>query len=641
MVLLPAMVLQLVASLVANHYDRALVLDAARRDLATAAEQTEQLIATYVVGKDAELEAVLAQEALAQYVAYVWNEFDRDAERERGTLVASLRRLAATSRGVVRLELYDHIGTRIAAIGEAPRDPNDAPIATPAQLGLGPNDQRCLRKEDGDRLRLTRRVALEGRSGWTATASAVFDLALPARQAFAFATRHLPRAAGELAWDGAGPPLDLGGEEASGEAIVHELVVPELSGTIRLAQPAASALLLHREHRAVQGAAQALVTTALLGLIWLGISRTVLAPVARIGDQVRAFEQGAAPPPPPPHGRDALARLGATLDAAMRGWRDSTAELRQLTVTLEDRVRARSGELAASEERFQLAIRGANDAIWDWDITRDRIFYSPRWSEMLGLAGPADERPTAWHERVHPDDRPALEATIAAHLASPTAPFAHEHRVERADGSWCWVLARGQAVLGADGRPTRMAGSFSDVTDRRLAHERLREQAIVDPLTGLFNRRQLVDLIEREIAVARRYGLPLSVCMCDVDHFKTVNDVHGHRAGDDVLAALGRMIKAELRASDFAGRYGGDELGLAFPGTTAAHARSSVERIRTEIERATFANEAGTTFSVAASFGLAELDGERQGARDLMERADRGLYQAKRAGRNRTAIAAD
>src|SRR5881275_3687854 len=123
--------------------------------------------------------------------------------------------------------------------------------------------------------------------------------------------------------------------------------------------------------------------------------------------------------------------------------------------------------LRESEERYALAARGANDGLWDWDLVANRVYLSPRWKGMLGLAeGEIGSDPEDWLGRVHPDDHARLTADIAAHVEGKTAQLDLEHRIRHADGTWRTMLLRGVAVRDAAGKATRMAGSQTDITER-------------------------------------------------------------------------------------------------------------------------------------------------------------------------------
>jgi len=293
-------------------------------------------------------------------------------------------------------------------------------------------------------------------------------------------------------------------------------------------------------------------------------------------------------------------------------------------------------ELRASEERYALAARGANDGLWDWNLLEDVLYVSPRWREMLGE--PASDQAGAsslWLERVHAEDLDTVRSALDAHLRGASAHFECEHRMRSSDGGHVWVLARGMAVRDAAGRPYRIAGSQTDITARRAAYEQLRLDATHDPLTGLYNRRQLLAELEQQVAAAQRYQYPLSFCFCDLDHFKQINDTHGHPTGDRVLRAVAEMLRRHLRVGDIAGRYGGDEFCVIFPHTEVARAVRVAERIRRSLEATAFTDSSGRHFRVSATFGAADR-AEGSSADTLIERADAALYAAKREGRNRS-----
>jgi len=304
--------------------------------------------------------------------------------------------------------------------------------------------------------------------------------------------------------------------------------------------------------------------------------------------------------------------------------------------------------LRESEERYAFAARGANDGLWDWNLKTDEVYYSTRWKRILGCE--EDEigsKPEEWFDRVHPEDLQRMRAEIEAHLKKKTPLFENEHRVRHRDGSYRWVLSRGMAIRDAAGQTARMAGSLTDITERKVGEVQLLYEATHDSLSALYNRRYTLERLTSEVRSAKRYRYPLALCICDLDHFKSVNDVHGHRTGDMVLSRFGRLIAGELRAEDIAGRYGGDEFCLVFPHTSSAAAQVSVERIRNMLAAMIFRPEhglsppggaergGGDVFSVTASFGIAELSSPEMDDNDLLVLADKTLYQAKDAGRNR------
>jgi two-component system cell cycle response regulator len=169
------------------------------------------------------------------------------------------------------------------------------------------------------------------------------------------------------------------------------------------------------------------------------------------------------------------------------------------------------------------------------------------------------------------------------------------------------------------------------------SQEKLRTQAIRDDLTGLFNRRHFMDIMGMAVSSAQRHSHSLSLCICDLDGFKEINDRYGHQLGDEVLKTFAAIITENLRLETAAGRYGGDELCLLFPLANAEEVVKAIERIRTQLGQTHFTAENGEKFEVQATFGVAELSGT-MGQTDLFKLADQALYEAKAAGKNQIAI---
>lgn len=225
-------------------------------------------------------------------------------------------------------------------------------------------------------------------------------------------------------------------------------------------------------------------------------------------------------------------------------------------------------------------------------------------------------------------------AQLTANKISPTAPV-------------LMVTARNS---GSDVRVALEAGAFDFMKKpldeveivarvrsalRYKAHQdRLTEMAMRDSLTGLYNHGLLMDLLERELAAARRKKAPLAFCMADIDYFKQVNDRYGHQAGDRVLIEVSRVLGEGLRKSDPLGRYGGEEFGLILADCDPERARALCERLRAAVEALRIPFE-GQNIHVTISLGLAFWDQEDEGqAPDLVHRADMALYRAKVGGRN-------
>lgn len=236
------------------------------------------------------------------------------------------------------------------------------------------------------------------------------------------------------------------------------------------------------------------------------------------------------------------------------------------------------------------------------------------------------------------------------HLATRSAAFAH--RLKEVDPASLMVPVLNQEKLvGALIVGPKTVGSYpAEELDllNLLAHHvavvlenaRLFESATYESLTGLLRREAILEHLERELERAQRYGRPLAIAVADLDHFKKVNDHHGHLAGDTLLRQVSQVIAGELRSTDWIGRYGGEEFLLILPETDIARAALVAEKIRARVHGTVVPIEDGAAVRVTLSIGLASLEeaaGEegRVTARDLIAAADRSLYYAKNCGRNR------
>ncbi|HUX68568.1 MAG TPA: GGDEF domain-containing protein [Terriglobales bacterium] len=235
----------------------------------------------------------------------------------------------------------------------------------------------------------------------------------------------------------------------------------------------------------------------------------------------------------------------------------------------------------------------------------------------------------------HPAERTASRATAGllaglATLSLARAAIAPLRRLGPASSSYNALMFGGVVLhmLFSAG----MAFGFIWMMTARLRQE-WEHQARTDDLTGLPNRRALELAGERELAACRRRGGPLAVLAMDLDHFKQLNDTYGHAAGDRVLAAAARAFAAGLRSSDLVGRLGGEEFAAVLPERDAERALEIAERLRLRLESLRVSFE-GQPLRITASLGVAALADPGEGWHELLRRADRALYEAKRAGRN-------
>ncbi len=307
-----------------------------------------------------------------------------------------------------------------------------------------------------------------------------------------------------------------------------------------------------------------------------------------------------------------------------------------------EEARERAGRQAAeealrkSEERYALAARGANDGLWDWDLVAGKAFFSPRWKAMLGFAeDDVGDRLEEWLGRVHAQDLPGLNARLLAHLEGQSQHFESEYRIEHGDGRERWMLCRGLAVRDGTGKPVRMVGSQTDVTQRKLAEQLLLHDALHDALTGLPNRASFTDRLTMVLGlVKRRPRFRFAVLFLDLDRFKLVNDSLGHVTGDRLLVAVARRLETSLREADTVARLGGDEFAVLLDDIQdVGDATRAAERVKDAFEKPfdVDGNEVFASFSI----GIALSESGYAGPDDVIRDADTAMYRAKAAGRGR------
>lgn len=273
------------------------------------------------------------------------------------------------------------------------------------------------------------------------------------------------------------------------------------------------------------------------------------------------------------------------------------------------------------------------------------IFSNPSAARLLGLTEDQLNARTAidldWcvidrhGNKMPPEDYP-VNRVIATHQAVEGVVLGVERPDEK---GLVWLLMSAFPEFGIDGGLVKVVANFNDITQQKLLELELHQQAHIDFLTGLSNRRQFMHQADMELARSVRYGKNLSLLMMDIDRFKEINDSHGHQIGDLVLRKLAEVCKGILREIDIIGRVGGEEFAVLLPETGEDAGAEVAERIRVAIESSKVPVGKGSPIRFNVSIGVTSLSTREDSLDVLFARADKALYQAKEAGRNRTQVA--
>ena len=283
--------------------------------------------------------------------------------------------------------------------------------------------------------------------------------------------------------------------------------------------------------------------------------------------------------------------------------------------------------------RHALALAGARAYVWDWQTEDGELFVSPEIERALALPPGvlAEAGAEAFLEFMHPADRNAYLAAIEEAGYDGRAPIEKDFRLRHGDGSYRWFQLRARAITGQSQRAVRCIGTLADVTNAKIAGERLLQDAVYDVVTGLPNRALFIDRLARAMASGQEPEDHLFVLIVDLDRFKMVNDAMGHDAGDALLAVVGRRLKSGIEAADSIARLPGDKFAILFREQDGARdAGEFAASLLKAVARPITLD--GQEFFLTASMGLAHVRDPAMTAEQVMKDAAVALYEAKRRG---------
>lgn len=311
--------------------------------------------------------------------------------------------------------------------------------------------------------------------------------------------------------------------------------------------------------------------------------------------------------------------------------------------------------------RERLALEAAGLDLWENNLLTGEV--TCKAMKTMSELGYSEHEMAAYVDDIfglfHPDDVVLVKTAVDEHLSGRAPQYRCEFRLRAKNGTWVWYANYGKVMdRGSDSPGKRFVGVTFNIDDRKRKEDeitqinrQLAEQNILlqsinatlellaasDSLTGLANRRTLMEQGDKECERAGRFHHPLSLLMVDIDLFKNVNDVWGHQAGDRVICAVANACRTRLRNKlDTVARLGGEEFVILLPETDSASAHLLAESLRQLVAaQQVQVNDDGATITVTISIGVATLDGSSLSFEQLLNQADKALYQAKQAGRNK------
>ena len=289
-------------------------------------------------------------------------------------------------------------------------------------------------------------------------------------------------------------------------------------------------------------------------------------------------------------------------------------------------------ELSNSE--YKAIVESSPNMIWRSGIDAKCYYFNETWLRFTGKKMD-EEVGDGWVDGVHSDD---LDFCIKTYLDSfsKREPFEMEYRLKRFDGQMRWINDRGIPMFDENNNFVGYIGSCMDVTEK-IEGKKMTEMAHNDKLTDVYNRNYLEYLLDFEFHKGRQEQTNLILMMMDIDKFKLFNDNYGHTFGDNVLKQVARKISENFRVTDIVGRYGGDEFVAALQNTTIDGAKMIAQRILDSVNHISI-DEGLVTISL--SIGLAKQSDEND-IKQLIEKADKAMYQAKKDGGNRYFVSLD
>lgn len=302
---------------------------------------------------------------------------------------------------------------------------------------------------------------------------------------------------------------------------------------------------------------------------------------------------------------------------------------------LNESKRAVEKGLTASEARWKFALEGSGDGVWDWNPITDDVFFSSQFLDTLGYKeGEFISKMEFWNDYIHPNDLKTAQQAMNKHLSGQARDFSVEQRIKNKAGKWVWILSRGMIIsTNAEGSTNRVVGTHTDISAHKASELLIWQQANIDALTQLPNRRLFNNHLKESVESHSQDGSSFVLMFLDLDNFKIINDTHGHKAGDLLLIEAAKRLSRCIRKQDIVSRLGGDEFTIILndikdPKATQEIAESILKALSSPFHIDLEA------FHVSASIGITEYPDDSNSQDVLLMNADQAMYEAKALGRN-------
>lgn len=312
---------------------------------------------------------------------------------------------------------------------------------------------------------------------------------------------------------------------------------------------------------------------------------------------------------------------------------DLNHELQHRVADRTKKIIQTNNELSISEARLKYALTASNEGIWDWDVRKNKIYYSDTYFTMLGYdADNFRHEPGVCLSLLHPDDKERYQEQIDYLVNKDASDFKVDYRLRKHNDDYCWILSQGMVVeKDSNDQPSRIIGTHTDISNEKNTQEHLRKLASYDPLTKLANRTLFLDNVSRSIARAQRKNSRHAILFLDLDRFKHINDSLGHTAGDQLLIHVSNCLSTIFRDDDVVARLGGDEFTVLLQDISEVHqVTDTAKRILSVLNRPI--DILGHQVVVSVSIGIVLYPDNATTPEILLQNADTAMYYAKRDG---------